>query len=114
MQNMALSKADKQVSDSPVAIDNDREKYPYGLELSLDEKALSKLGVKELPKVGTKLMLEAKVVVGSVRESERANGRSSKHMGLQITDMELSTKSDDAGDEGKESHADKLYGGWRW
>lgn len=67
---------------------SDAPEYPYGLRLGLDTDALTKLGIAELPEVGTVLKLVARVEVVSVSQYEHADGKS-KDLGLQITDMEL-------------------------
>ena len=65
--------------------------YPYGLCVHLDKDELDKLGITDLPKVGTKLNLEAAVVVTSVRQSAAmAMGQDpdeSVSIDLQITDL---------------------------
>lgn len=99
MKDMKLTKTESN-NDSPLAEDD--RKYPYGLSLSLDEDALKKLGITELPAVGKSLTLHAKVKVESVSESEYESG-ASKNLGLQITHMEL-----DAG-KSREEQANKIY-----
>ncbi len=73
----------------------DGERYSYGTRLTLDDAELKKLGIKELPAVGTMLMFEAKAKVISSRQSasESSNNRSIE---LQITHMDFET------DEGTE------------
>ena len=65
--------------------------YPWGLCIHLDKDELDKLGITDLPKVGTKLNLEAAVVVTSVRQSAAmAMGQDpdeSVSIDLQITDL---------------------------
>jgi len=72
----------------------DRPIYPYGLQVRLDEDALDKLGITELPKVGGYLMLTAKVCVTSVSSNEhQTDGATKKHkhrnVELQIEDLGL-------------------------
>lgn len=62
--------------------------YPYGMRLHLDTEALEKLGISELPEVGTELMLMAKVVVQDVHSSDSAHG-SNRSIGIQLTDAAL-------------------------
>lgn len=63
--------------------------YPYGLCLCLNDDVIKKLGLKEMPKVGTKMKLEAMVEVVRTFESESKDGENYS-MDLQITDMGLS------------------------
>lgn len=88
MKNMALTKEEQKRTSGETAVN--KPKYPYGLEVRLDDESLTKLGIKELPEVGMKLMLEAKVVVESVSQEDKATGKPRRHVGLQITDMSLS------------------------
>lgn len=105
MKHMALTKIERK-PETDVAIATEKPKYPYGLELRLDNESLTKLGITTLPKVGMKLRLEAKVFVESVSEEERADGKPNRHVGLQITDMAL---GENPGDKSKR-HAQTLYG----
>lgn len=104
MTNMALTKTERKTS-TDMAVESEKPKYPFGLEVRLDDETLSKLGVEELPKVGMKLILEARVVVESVSEAERTNRKPQRHVGLQITDMSL---SENPGDK-QSRHAGVLY-----
>lgn len=68
--------------------------YPYGTRLDLDEATLKKLGIVELPAVGSKLMFEAKAVVIGSRQSVSEGSRS---LELQITAIDL--EQDEEGEE---------------
>lgn len=63
--------------------------YPYGLHISLTTDELAKLGIKDMPDVGTVMTLHAKVSVTSSSESKYEGKPTAYDMGLQITDMEL-------------------------
>lgn len=74
------------VASSPV-MDN-KPHYPYGLSLSLNKETLEKLGVSELPEIGTMIHIMAMAKVTSVNES----ASEADHyccVGLQITHMAL-------------------------
>jgi hypothetical protein len=82
-------------------------KYPWGLCLRLDDDALTKLGIADLPDVGTEWTVVAKARVTSARAEEYAGeGGSGSHkcLELQITDLGLEPAGDDEGPA-----ADKLY-----
>lgn len=64
-------------------------KYPYGLSLYLDDEALAKLGIVNLPDVGTVLTLHALVEVTSNSQRQSQEGKT-VCMDLQLTDMALS------------------------
>lgn len=74
--------------------------YPWGTRINLESDTLDKLGIKTLPAVGDELMIEAKVRVISVRESDN-----SKSVELQITDMDLENDGDEV-DEGELSRGE--------
>lgn len=67
---------------------DDAPEYPYGLRICLDSESLDKLGVTELPAVGTTMTLMARVEVVSVSQHESGDGKN-RDVSLQITDMEL-------------------------
>lgn len=92
--------------------DVDRPVYPWGLQLTLDEDALEKLGIKELPAVDKPLMLVARVDVTGVNSNEhKSAGDKTTHkhrsVSLQITDLALGADED----EKKPAAQDVLYKG---
>jgi len=95
----------------------DRPVYPWGLEVRLDEDALEKLALAELPDVGRALMLHARVEVTSVSDRENVeDGKAHRHrdVTLQITDLALApAPADGDQDEGhrRAQTAAALYGG---
>jgi hypothetical protein len=97
MVSMKMS-AEERKEYTTEAVASDAPQYPYGLCITLDDDALEKLGLTEMPNVGTEVMVMAKAVV---KRADEANHRS---VDLQITDMELAppAKSGNA--------ADALYG----
>ena len=50
---------------------------------------MEKLGIKDLPAVGTEMTIMAKVVVKSVSSNQSEGGDAESRMSLQITDMEV-------------------------
>lgn len=97
LTSMKISKEEAKEMVSPGLAEKDVPQYPYGLQLNLDGDALKKLGLKDLPTVGQKLLLFARVEVTSVSQHESKGGYDHKGCGLQITDMcveqELKKKS---------------------
>lgn len=63
--------------------------YPYGLTLRLEDGTLVKLGMDKLPKVGTKMRIEAVGVVTEVRSSQRRSGANDRCVEIQIQKMEV-------------------------
>lgn len=102
LANLKLS--DKQAKEYTGAIEpGDAPKYPYGLCLYLDSETLKKLGIEELPKVGSKLTIIAQADVISVGMSQQRDGDKESRAELQITDMSLTGDAPPA--------SEKLYGG---
>lgn len=73
--------------------EDERPKYPYGLTICLCDESLQKLGITDLPKVGTKLMVTAMVEVSNTAQRETQGGVDSD-LGLQITDMAIAGAPD--------------------
>jgi hypothetical protein len=69
-------------------MDYDPPAYPYGLCLSLNSETLTKLGIKDLPKVGTKVRITAVGEVISVSQRQELDGDQARSVDVQITDME--------------------------
>lgn len=109
MQSMKLTpkEAKAEVSyDTP----SKAPEYPYGLTICLDDEAIKKLGIKELPDVGQPMMLEAKVLVCSKSQYENQGGADTS-LSLQITDMELEPIEEEAAEEKDDrTAAQKIYG----
>ena len=63
-------------------------RYPWGLQINLDEDALEKLGINKLPSVGDYFIIQAKACVTSTHESKSENG-SNQSLALQIEEMGL-------------------------
>lgn len=70
--------------------EQDADSYPCGLCLTLDDDDLKKLGIETLPPLGSILSLEAKVKVTRLADDSGFYGRI-RNLGLQITDMNLSS-----------------------
>ena len=90
MVNMKMSSEE---SKEYTAVDSvsepDAPRYPYGLCIDLDDGSMEKLGIKDLPAVGTEMTIMAKVVVKSVSSNQYEGGDAESRMSLQITDMEV-------------------------
>jgi hypothetical protein len=85
MQNTP-AEAKEQVGLTPAA---DAPKYPWGLEICLNDDSLDKLNVKTLPAVGTEVTIVAKACVSSTSERSTEGNGSSASMSLQITDLQI-------------------------
>jgi hypothetical protein len=67
--------------------------FPWGLCIELNDDALQKLGLTDLPDVDDTMTLTARVTVTSVSARANADGEA-KSMSLQITDLALSPATD--------------------
>lgn len=102
--NMKMS-AEEASGYSGGSVMADVPKYPYGLQICLDDDALEKVGLyKDLPRVGESFMVLCKVDVVGVNERESMGGEVESSVNLQITDMAIEKpfESNDA--------ENKLYG----
>lgn len=94
MINMAMTKAEAKTYSGDICCPGDDKengpKYPWGLEIRLDNGAVLKLGLTALPEVGSTMLLQAQVVVTSVSSNQRQGNEVQNNVELQITDMELS------------------------
>ena len=82
--------------------------YPYGLSISLCDESLEKLGMSDLPKVGTVKTFTVQATVTSVSQNETAKpddegSTQNRNVSLQITDIDM-------GQGGATSMADRMYG----
>lgn len=101
---MKMSKADREAQyPKEIASDDDAPRYPYGLTIRLDEQALSKLGIEELPKTEAALMVMAKATVSSVSSHATAGGSTMRTVELQVTDLACEPF------KAKKNTADALY-----
>jgi hypothetical protein len=79
-----------------VSPDANPPKYPWGLCINLDEDALKKLGIDELPDVGSTVSIVAKAEVQSASESQYQGDKEKRmSLSLQITDMGVKLAPDD-------------------
>jgi len=105
LTSMELSAQEAQEYTSCEVKPGDAPRYPYGLTLYLDNDSLAKLGISDLPKVGSALKLNALVTVTSIGMSQQQDGDAEMRTELQITDMELSG----AGGSSPEQLAARLF-----
>lgn len=96
LKEMAYTKAEQKERNSPKEVcapgsGNKYEgpKYPYGLEIRLENEALKKLGLTTLPKVGKNVRLRAICCVSAVSVSERESGEDNRCLTLQIEQLAL-------------------------
>jgi hypothetical protein len=96
MKSMKMSPQEKKKMNPEVQSNKTSgPEFPYGLRITLDSEAISKLGITKLPSVGGTIMLEAKAKIVGVSQNER-EGSKRKSMELQITDLGIGQEDDTA------------------
>lgn len=85
--DMAYTKAElkEEKKEMSVGYGGEPNPYPWGLCLSLEEKELDKLGIKELPEVGAEFHMMVIAKVTSVNHSAREGYDEDMRVGMQIT-----------------------------
>lgn len=97
--DMKLTKSEMKDTATPTALGSKDKgpKYPWGLEIRLDDSALKKLGMdKEMPEVGELCQITGVGRVVSCSMSESSMGGSSKNVSIQIERMTLAVDDEDA------------------
>lgn len=94
----------------------DTPSYPYGLRIELDKNTVKKLGITDAPKVGSEMMIMAKVEVSNVNMTKMQGDEYNMSVSLQITSMGLAEENmEDMKEEPSEpkddiSMARRIYG----
>lgn len=106
MPNLAMTKEEAKSEYGVEPSDDSLPKYPYGLTLYLDDDTLKKLGITDLPKVGTSMPATITVMVTGTSQRATQSDKDGEKMhtcvDLQITDMDITVPT--------KSAADVLYG----
>ena len=85
--SMKRTKADKKRNRTECAL-VDQESFPYGLTISLDDESLTKLGIKDLPPVGTAYIVVGVGKVESVSKNSDSQ-RDSRNVRIQLEKLEV-------------------------
>lgn len=102
MPNLKMTKqeAKDEYGGSCVPSDSDLPIYPYGLTLYLDDDTLKKLGITDLPKVGSTMLAQITVSVTGTSQRATQSGKEGETMrtcvDLQITDMDIAPPAQSA------------------
>lgn len=88
--NMQMSAEEAKEETQPSVAE--APKYPWGLNIRLDDDAMAKLGLSTL-EVGSEVMIVAKAKCTSCSSREVQGGDSESSCELQITDMSVAASS---------------------
>ena len=90
MVDMKISKAEKKRSQNDImpASLSSGERYPYGLQIRLDNDSMKKLGI-ELPEVGEEVTVYAKADITEASANETSEGGKRLSCTLQITRLQI-------------------------
>jgi hypothetical protein len=86
-QMVSLKLTPKEAKDE-VTPSSDPPAYDYGTSISLNDAALTKLGLKDMPAVGVVMTMECRVEVSGTSAYDSQSG-TERTLSLQITDMAL-------------------------
>lgn len=84
--SMKLTKAEMKEEKAETSMPYSSE-YPWGLQISLDESSLKKLGITKLPGVGDQLSFDIQCKVTSVSANDSEETGERQNVSMQITDM---------------------------
>lgn len=107
MVSMELKGDEGKTESACAPCEVERPKYPYGTSLYLDEVAMKKLGLKEMPSVGTEIPVIAIAKVTGTSEREYEDGKR-QSLDLQLVKMGFDIPDEPESDMGKA--AKKIYG----
>lgn len=87
--DMAYSKQELKAEKKEMSVgyDGNPNPYPWGLCLRLEDKELTKLGIKSLPEVGAEMTFEVRCKVTSVSQEASETRQAHRCVALQITAM---------------------------
>lgn len=106
LTDMKLSEAEAKEDTQPTSPAKMPE-YPWGLCITLDERALKKLKIKGLPPVGARCGIDAigKITGASVTDTE--DGGQNRNVTIQIQTLELEDAGEEEAEEASEEGGEK-------
>lgn len=100
MKSMKMSEQESAEYAMPTAMSG-QPLYPWGLQITLDDESLKKLGLSNLPALDEVLEIRCKAQVTGLNSRKEGNDEDESCVILQITDMEVESRDRDV--------ASKLY-----
>lgn len=87
MEDMKLTKKEKKESGD-VCCGSSAQEYPWGLSITLEEAALKKLGIENLPEAGEQCRIKAVGKVTNVSSSTHDKDKR-RSISVQITELDV-------------------------
>ncbi|BCS54780.1 capsid staple protein [Geobacter sp. SVR] len=104
-------KSDCCCCSGPCGCEEGKPRYPWGLQLTLQNEQLQALGLPDMQKVGDTMTIQAIVKVTGCSENEREGADPERSVSLQITDLGLEVPEQKKSPIDKAATAAALYGG---
>ena len=79
--------------NSVLSVVDDKPNYPYGLRITLDPDTIKKLGLTEMPDVGSMMALMAQAEVIAVNKIDAPGDEEKYSVELQIQDLDVKGES---------------------
>lgn len=95
-----------QSENSKKEMNEEKERYPYGLSIHLDKEMVQKLGFEKIPQLGEELMIKAVVKVTNLNKYGQGEGQ--MDIGLQIIKMAVEGNASEMSTEGQSEGQDNL------
>lgn len=108
MVNLKLDAAEKKQETTSFEPGKGPE-YPYGTRLEIDAVMMEKLGIKELPEMGTEFHVVAMGKVVSTNSNESEGSEERKCFCIQLVEMALEDETKESEDAIKKSVGSLLY-----
>ena len=107
MVNMARTKAEIK-KDKPTKQSVAADKYPWGLEIDLDNDSIKKLGIDAAKyKIGQAVQVVAKAKIERISQCESDQGGINKSITLQITNLQLKSNMSGPSQTASNSNVEK-------
>lgn len=112
MQSMKLPKLSKKEMGEKITASypGDREEYPYGLRLNLNEDQIKKLEGLFDADVEGEIMIHAKAKIIDKRSHDMKGGKTERNIELQIMDMACKPMMEEGDEESDNAWYDNMKG----
>ena len=106
---VSMKREPSENTPTPATSSPSEEEYPYGLRIRLENDDLEKLGIANLPDVGTSMKIHADATVQSVSSNQTKGDEGSKKcVELQITGMQIKGSHSSAEESDDEEYEEEV------